>query len=157
VANEHRDVTLQFSDRANSQLAATASIQFDGDELQTSALEKWFELRVLGHVGNQPANGTFRGGEEWMFQVDCYAHAGMSDPTSVGSVNTVWELVDKVYAAFDRLKLSVVDWDTSGGGSAVGTLQFGRMEADRVRTSMDMAGQTYMRVACTLLATFSPA
>ena len=155
MANEARDITVQFSDRANSQLAGTASIQFDGDELQTDALESWFELRVLGRVSNQPANGTFRAGEEWLFQIDCYAHAGASDPSSAGSVNTVWELADKVYGAFERHKLSVLNWDTSGGGSSVGTLQFGRMEAERVPSGL--AGQTYMRVACTLPATFCPA
>ena len=155
MANAARDITVQFRDRANSQLAGTAAVQFDGDEIQTGALEKWFELRVLGRVSNQPASGTFRAGEEWLFQVDCYAHAGPSDSTSVGSVTTVWELADKVYAAFERHKLSVLDWDTSGGGSAVGTLHFGRMTAERVLSGV--AGQTYMRVACTIPATFCPA
>lgn len=154
MADEARNIAVQVNQQAKSNLESTATVIYDGDEVDTEALEKWFEVLTLGKPTNLPANGSFRAGEEWMVQIDCYAHAGRHD-LGEGNVYTAWELADAVYAAFDRQEVSVLDWDTSGGGSAVGTLHFGRIEADRVPPGD--RSRDLMRVACTCSATFTPA
>lgn len=154
MADEYQNPSIQFNKQAFDQLTSTATVVYDGDPIDTSGLEKWFELSILGTPVKPPRNGTSRGGEEWLFQVDCYAHAQRIDSSGAASVNTVWQMVDAVYAAFDRLDVSVLDWDTAGGGSAVGTLMFGQVTADRVRPHT--AGRGLMRVACTVPGHFVP-
>ena len=103
VADDTRNVKLSIEDRADSQLAATAAIHWQGAAFNQGAVDEWFQPRLLGFTG-AAARNTART-ELWTLSVNCFANTGAGK-----SKDRVWQLADLVITAFEDFALPVKDW-----------------------------------------------
>lgn len=121
----------------SAQMAASTDIDWDGADFDTSAVTEWIRPRLLGYspVGGSGSQVGIRR-ELWTFSCDVFAKVGLAGETT----DRVWQLIDLLRAAFDRITGSVLDYSDDQAQEAV--IYLNRGEVSPVLTVKEGRHQT---------------